>query len=243
MSISLKDYKTANEIFYKLLKKSEIKENEFKDLFLSYVNNNNVREALDSICEVAKVKIIAISNTLYLIPNNDNDIIGFDYRKEPLLGKDLKDSYLGYLIMTIIFSEFTNEISPASYIQVVDLLSLVQESLDRSATRDDIEEIEKKCEFNIVAIKALWESKRKWDESSKKGISTTSADFQIGFIRKIISFLKNEGLLIYIQDEDKIKSTKRFVDLMNNYFLDEDRKVLIEELVLRKGEEINAINQ
>ncbi|WP_099192691.1 DUF6063 family protein [Tepidibacter mesophilus] len=242
MNISLKDYKTANEIFYRLLKKSEIKEKEFKELFLAYVNNSFVREALEGICEVAKVKIIAISDTLYLIPNEDNDIIGFDYRKEPLLGKDLKDSYLAYLIMTIIFTEFTNELSPASYIDVPKILTLVQESLDRVAARDDIEEIEKKSAFNIIAIKVLWESKRKWDEASKKGILTTSADYQIGFIRRVINFLKNQGLVIYIRDEDKIKQTNRFRELMNNHFLDEDRKTLIEELVLRKGEEANATN-
>ena len=91
-------------------------------------------------------------------------------------------------------------------------------------------------------LKNYWESKRKWDESSKKGIETTSADFQIGFIRKIINFLKNEGLIVHIEDEDKIKPTRRFLDLMNNYFLDEERKVLIEKLVLRKGESINASN-
>ncbi|GAA3663854.1 DUF6063 family protein [Asaccharospora irregularis] len=238
MNISLSEYKIANEIFYRLLKKSELKEKEAKELFLAYINNSNVRSALDGICEVSKIKIIAISDTLYLIPNNDNDIIGFDYRKESLLGKDLKDSYLGYLIMTIIFSEFTNGVAPASYIQVVHILDLVQESLERSIARDNIEEIEKRCEFNIIMIKNYWESKRKWDESSKKGIETISADYQIGFVRRVITFLKNEGLILYITDEDKIKPTKRFMDLMNNYFLDEDRKILIEELVLRKGEKI-----
>ena len=242
MNISLNDYKIANEIFYRLLKKSELKEKEAKELFLAYINNSNVRYALEAICEVSKIKIILISDTLYLIPNNDNDIFGFDYRRESLLGKDLKDSYLGYLIMTIIFSEFTNGVAPASYIQVLNLLDLVQESLERSIARDNLEEIEKSCEFNITILKNYWESKRKWDESRKKGIETTSADFQIGFIRKIINFLKNEGLIVHIEDEDKIKPTRRFLDLMNNYFLDEERKVLIEKLVLRKGESINASN-
>ena len=44
MSISIQDYKTANEIFFKLLKKNEVQEKYYKELFLAYINNEEERE-------------------------------------------------------------------------------------------------------------------------------------------------------------------------------------------------------
>ena len=236
MSISIQDYKTANEIFFKLLKKNEIQEKDHKELFLAYINNDDVREALQVVCEASQAKIIAIYDKLYLIPNEDNDILGFNYRKTTLLGNDLADSYLAYLIITIIFAEFTNEFSPASYIEVITLLELVNESLERAVTRPDSEEVDRENSINIVAIHRLWCDKNPWDESDKNGFRTTKGEFKIGFIRKLISFLKGQDLIIYITDEDKIKPTTRFTELMNHHFLDEDRKNLIESLLLEKRE-------
>jgi len=236
MSISIQDYKTANEIFFKLLKKNEIQEKDHKELFLAYINNDDVREALQVVCEASQAKIIAIYDKLYLIPNEDNDILGFNYRKTTLLGNDLADSYLAYLIITIIFAEFTNEFSPASYIEVITLLELVNESLERAVTRPDSEEVDRENSINIVAIHRLWCDKNPWDESDKNGFRTTKGEFKIGFIRKVISFLKGQDLIIYITDEDKIKPTTRFTELMNHHFLDEDRKNLIESLLLEKRE-------
>lgn len=234
MSISIQDYKTANEIFFKLLRKNEIQEKDHKELFLAYINNDGVREALEAICEVSQAKVIPISDKLYLIPDEGNDILGFDYRKSPLLGNNLTDSYLAYLIITIIFAEFTNEISPASYIEVGTLLELVNESLERATSRNNAEEIDRENYINIVAVHRLWSDKNSWDESEKNGFRTTRAEFKIGFIRKVITFLKGEGLISYITDEDKIKPTARFTELMNHHFLDEERKALIESLLLEK---------
>lgn len=236
MSISIQDYKTANEIFFKLLKKNEIQEKDHKELFLAYINNDDVRKALQVVCEASQAKIIAIYDKLYLIPDEDNDILGFNYRKTTLLGNDLADSYLAYLIITIIFAEFTNEFSPASYIEVITLLELVNESLERAVTRPDSEEVDRENSINIVAIHRLWCDKNPWDESDKNGFRTTKGEFKIGFIRKVISFLKGQDLIIYITDEDKIKPTTRFTELMNHHFLDEDRKNLIESLLLEKRE-------
>ena len=236
MRIARQDYKTANEIFFKLLKKNEVQEKYYKELFLAYINNEGVREALEIVCEASKARVISISDKLYLIPNEDNDILGFDYRKASLLGNDLADSYLSYLIMTIIFAEFTNEFSPASYIEVSTLLELINESLERAASRTNAEEIDRQHLINIVAVHRLWSDKNSWDENEKNGFGTTKSEFKIGFIRRIVNFLKMQELITYIKDEDKIKPTTRFTVLMNHYFLDEDRKTLIESLLLERRE-------
>ena len=52
----------------------------------------------------------------------------------------------------------------------------------------------------------------------------------------LVNFLKMQELITYIKDEDKIKPTTRFTVLMNHYFLDEDRKTLIESLLLERRE-------
>ena len=242
MNIEKEEYKTASEIFYNLLKTGELKEKKNKELFSAYINNTGVREALECISEASKVKIIIISDGLYMVPNADNDILGFDYRKEPLLGSNLTEVYLSYLIMTLIFAEFTNEYCPSSYIRVTDILDLVKDSLKRGVSKSDIKELEDKHSFNIIAIEAYWNSKDPWEEDSKtnkKGKNTKSKDYQIGFVRKVITFLKKEDLISYIEDEDKIVATTRFNNLMNGYFLDEERKSLIEEVFLGKENDLN----
>lgn len=239
MNISIDDYRIAQRIFYNLLKTGELKEKTHKDLYLNYINNNNVRNALDCISEESKVKIKLIGGIVYLIPELDNDILGFnvnDSNYKYYLGENTNEVYLSYLIMTVIFSEFTNELSPASYIEIPNILNLVNEVFSRASIKNNLDEIEVNNSFNIKSTKLLWEAKSKWDENSKKGIYTTSSNYQIGYIRRIISFLDKQNLINVINGEDKITPTVRFKNLMNGYFLNEDRKLEIEQLLSIKGD-------
>lgn len=242
MNININDYKTAQRIFYNLLKTGELKEKSNKELFLAYMNDDNVRKALDCISEESKVRIKSTGDTIYLIPEIDNDILGFNVNNSKdkfLLGETYKDIYLSYLIMTVIFAEFTNELLPATYIEVPNILDLVSESLERTVLKENIEILEQQSSFNIKQTKELWDSKLKWDEHDKMGIKSTSLRTQIGCIRKIITFLQKQNLINTIDGEDKIVPTSRFNDLMG-FFKEEERKKEIEELLTLKGENINA---
>lgn len=237
MIITANDYLLANKIFHQMLKTGELTEKKHKELYLSYINKPEVREAMECIKEAHKVNITLVGETLYLIPHLDNEILGFNYKEEPLLGNDLSDVYLSYLVMTVIFSEFTNDLCPRAYITPVEIMNLVTESLERSANKEDIKNIEVNNGFNILAIKANWDAKEAWGEE-KRGKKTTSKDYKIGVVRKVVQFLAKEGLVKYFPEEDKVADTEKFRNKMNGHFLDEERKELIEELFIKK-EEVN----
>lgn len=238
MNTNLEDYKIAQQIFYKLLKNGELTEKDNKELFNKYINENGVKEAISCIEQECKIKIVNSFDTIYLIPLPDNDIIGFKLNEcNKKLGENNNEIYLSYLIMTIIFSEFTSEYAPASFLEIPNIITLVSESLERSCSKENIEEEEVNNSFNIRTSKKIWDSKIKWDESNEKGIKTTSSKYQIGYIRRIINFLVDQRLVHQIDSEDKIIPTKRFKDLMNCYFKDSSRKKEIEQLLSIKKEE------
>ncbi|MGL4874560.1 MAG: DUF6063 family protein [Clostridium sp.] len=246
-SVDTIDLSVASQIYFNLLKTGELSDK--SNLYTIYLNNEKVRNALEVICDSSNVKVITMSNYLYMIPGMDNDIIGFDHRKEPLFNGSLKDEYLTYLIMALIFSEFTSEYCPTSYISVVDIVDMVTESLERSADRQDIQEMEDRYAFNILTLKSYWGSKAHWEEKKrksrgKKGEESLSRDYKIGYIRRTVRFLEKEGLITHIKQEDKIVATDRFKNLMHGNFLDEDRKAEIEYIMsLGKGGKDNAENK
>ena len=243
MSIKHNDLIIAQRIFNNLLKKGELEEKSNKELYRYYISDEGVREALEIIQNESKVRIKHTNGIIYLIPDMDNEIFRFNLKEctnKSLLGEKQENVYLSYLIMSVIFSEFTNQLAPASYIEIPSILSLVDESLSRSTSKEDIEKEEVKAAFNVRRCKDIWDAKPKWNEHDKKGIFTRKLDYQIGCIRKIITFLQNQNLINSISDEDKIVPSRRLMDLMDIYFLDEDRKMEIEELLCLKGDEENA---
>ena len=243
MSIKQNDLIMAQRIFNSLLKKGELEEKSNKELYQYYISDEGVREALEIIQRESKVRIKHTNGIIYLIPDMDNEIFRFNINEctnKSLLGEKQENVYLSYLIMSVIFAEFTNQLAPASYIEIPSILSLVDDSLNRSTSKENIYQEEVKAAFNVKRCKDIWDAKPKWNEHDKKGIFTRKSDYQIGCIRRIIVFLQNQNLVKVISDEDKIVPSRRLMDLMNVYFLDEDRKSEIEELLCLNGDVENA---
>lgn len=231
MEINSNDYRMAQRLFYNLLRTGEFREKDDKDLYLAYLNNDGLKKALDIISDEFKSEIKSIGETIYLIPNVDNDIIGFDYREESTLMKNREHCYLTYLIITVIFAEFTNDISPATYLNILDIVELVTETLNRAMEKSNIEDEELNADFNVKKCYELWRTKNAWDDTSKRGKMITSIDYKVGFIRRVVTFLKQKGLIRVIADEDKIVPSNKFNELMKEYFLDNERKKIVEKLL------------
>lgn len=236
----MKSYRLAQRLFYKLLDGGELKEKDDKELYISYLNEEGIKDIVDMIAEEFKSDVILIRDTIYLIPHEDNDVIGFDYREEGLLMKNREHAYLTYLVITVIFAEFTNDVSPASYLSLLDIITLVTETLDRASNKANIEEEELNADFNVLKCNELWKSKGTWREEGNGGRDTTSIDYKIGFIRRVATFLKQRGLIRIITDEEKIVPSNKFNELMFGYFLNDERKEIVESLLGIRKEDINA---
>lgn len=242
MDNSMKNYRLAQRLFYRLLDKGELKEKDDKELYLSYLNEEEMKNIVDVIAEEFKSDVILIRDTIYLVPHEDNDVIGFDYREEGLLMKNREHAYLTYLVITVIFAEFTNDVSPASYLSLLDIITLVTETLDRASNKSNIEDEEMNADFNVLKCNELWKSKGTWREDGNGGRDTTSVDYKIGFIRRVATFLKQRGLVRIIVDEEKIVPSNKFKELMFGYFLNDERKNIVENLLGIREEFENAEN-
>lgn len=226
---SKEDIKAANKLFFLLLKKGELQEKDDNTIFKEYLSNENMREILEIISNEGDFAIKMIGDSIYLLPNPYNEIIGFDYRTTDL-GTSLNDSYLGFWVITIIFAEFTNEIDPVQYLNIIDIMGLVSESFERAARKENIEEEEVEAGINLLELKRIWDSKLQWDEGAKIKQDTIAWEYKIGVVRKVIIFLKKNDLVTYYQEEDRIYPSDKFNNLMFNHFINIERKALIEKL-------------
>lgn len=238
----MKSFRIAQRLFFKLLAKGELKEKDDKELYLYYLNEDGVKDILNVIAEESKSDVVLIRDTIYLIPHADNDVIGFDYREESTLMKSKEYTYLSYLIITVIFAEFTNDISPASYLNVLDIMTLVTETLDRACRKVNIEEEELNADFNVLKCNELWSSKGTWKDTGSNGKDTLSLDYKIGIVNRVVRFLKDKGLVRYISDEVKIVPSNKFKELMFGYFLNDERKEIVERLLDIRKDNSDAEN-
>jgi hypothetical protein len=226
--------KGATKIYYQLLKSGEIRRSLNKDLYNLYANYSDVQDTLKYMAEESKCDLLLTTDALYMIPKPENDIIGFNYKNDEDFKsvKDETDYYLGLYIITVIFNEFFNTISPMEFISVDELVKKVEKRMEAAALKDDVEEIENEFKYNIRNLKDAWFAKENipGDKDERLGKQTWSYQYRYGCVRKMIIFLTNQGLVLYSKEDDEIRPTQKLNDLMNYYFLDNRRKAEIESI-------------
>ncbi len=92
----MNNIKIGVQIFRILLEKGQLDREEHSDLFIEYLNSE-VQQVLDEFEEGMECKIIKINNTIYLLPNYDNSLLGFknkDFRQWIGSNARLRDVYL-----------------------------------------------------------------------------------------------------------------------------------------------------
>lgn len=77
MAFEYNDIKLSQEIFYYLLKYHELKEDKESRLYRAYFENENIQILTKSQGEAAECRIERYGNTIYLIPNESNNYLGF----------------------------------------------------------------------------------------------------------------------------------------------------------------------
>jgi hypothetical protein len=233
--------KGATKIYYQLLKSGEIRRSLNKDLYNLYANYSDVQDTLKYMAEESKCDILLTTDALYMIPKPENDIIGFNYKNDEDFKsvKDETDYYLGLYIITVIFNEFFNTISPMEFISVDELVKKVEKRLEAAALKDDVEEIENEFKYNIRNLKDAWFAKENipGDKDERLGKQTWSYQYRYGCVRKMVIFLTNQGLVLYSKEDDEIRPTQKLNDLMNYYFLDNRRKAEIESIFFQGAKE------
>ncbi len=237
--------KLANAInlFNKLLQYGQI-DTKDTELYNSYLDIETY-EILIRIAETSNVIIKKIDQTIYLLPNIDNELYGFSDKeiKENLYsGTTKEDLYLFQYITIMILGKFYSSTGDnpklLTHISVNDLINQVTSSLSAVNTEENIDELENAYDINIKKLFTKWDGLLMQEDFTRSSLKTKR-----GVLQRAIRFLESENLVNYYENEDIIKTTKRCDDIMRSFFLNYDRKEKIYEyLEFQRGLLLDANN-
>ena len=208
MAYELEDITTSQRIFYYLLQKRELREEEEILLYKAYTENESIMNLVKSQGELADSNIERYGNVIYLIPKEDNDFLGFS---KALLKYTLckstatdKDYYLvQFVILTLLVEFYDGQGSTSKtrdFMKVGDLLNCISDRLKEGASYQEDEEEDGGLAF--INMLEAYEALKSDDRGSRA--KTTKE----GFIHSILSFLQKQGLIDYIEADEMIKTTK-----------------------------------
>lgn len=228
----------ALKIYKKLLEKGQINDTEDKELYFDF-KDLEVRDTLDIIASNLNFKIISAPHSVYLVPNIDNNLLGFsvkDIRESIKKDAKLIDAFLEiYIIMTILYMFYggkNKNPKQADFLQIKDIVSKLDETL-RGMTEEEQEKIEERYSINFIQVSNYWKAKALIEENKLKT--------RTGTVITACKLLRDEKLVIITDDDTEIRPTKKLDDLMQYYYLNEDRIYEIND-IFKVGED-NAKNQ
>ena len=228
----------ALKILKKLLEKGQISDTEDKELYYDF-KETETRDSLEIIAKELEFNLITAPHTVYLVPNIDNNLIGFSLKDiRESIKRDARqiDTFLEcYIIMTILYMFYggkNKNPKQADFLQVKDIVGKLDETLSNTP-KEEQEQIDERYSINFTEMSEYWRAKALIEENKLKT--------RTGTVLAACRFLKNEKLVVITDDDTEIRATKKLDDLMEYYYLSEDRIYEIND-IFKVGEE-NAKNQ
>ena len=223
MPYSMEEVVLSQEIFYFLLEHHELSELNNKDLYKNYIDSDAVQTLVHSQAEVAKVDIARYSNVVYLIPLEDNYFLGFsrsELRQQLCRSNNAEDYYLVIFVILVLILKFYNGYGISckirEHINFGELQNEISAYLKKGSNRIPDEKDQNDSGLLFTAMSQAYESLRSEDKVTRK--KTTKE----GFLYRIIRFLQDQGLIIYIDTDEMIKTTQKFDHFMDWNLLDKN---------------------
>jgi hypothetical protein len=227
---------TALKIFRILVEQGELGREDYGDLFVEYLDSevqsilNNFEEEMD--CTIKK-----IGNTLYLLPNYDNSILGFRNKEwREWLGSTATnvDVYLAYYITMFILFKFysgkNKNPKKLEFLRLVNLIDDLDKRFDAILQKEEaeVQKTEEEQGLNLLKIARYWREKVADEENKKKT--------KYAVVRRICKLLENEKLIYLIDDDNEIRTTRKLDDIMTYYYLNDSRIEEINTIFSEEGE-------
>lgn len=214
---NIDDIKLANNIFYYLVSNKEINEEDSPEYFREYCENDEIMNLVKSQGDAFNVKVEKYGTTIYLIPKEDNNFLGFSKNE---LKKELcksnatdKDYYLSQFVILTLLVEFYSsqgrDSKSRDSLRGGEFLNIISDRLKEAVEREDLEKIQADSGIAYENIYEKWEGLRSSDQKNRQ--KTTKE----GFINNILKFLENQGLINYIEHDDIILTTSKLDNFMN----------------------------
>lgn len=228
------NYRKAMKIVYYLLDKGQLSMEDNKELYMDY-SDRDIQHAVDQVAESFEILIRRFNHVVYLVPYEDNEIIGMKM-------KDLRNiagskntnvtaylsMYLVTLLLQLFYSGVGERLKTRDFASEKEVVDYATERLEKAASKREVEIEEEVTGYNIVSIKDHWISLKEDDEDRR------ARNSKYGYVRSVIAFLEKQGLFVKYSS-DNIRPTRKLTDLMGHYFLDQKRKETIERLFSEKS--------
>ena len=223
MSYQLEEVKLSQQIFYHLLTHRELSEHQDKALYYAYTSNEVVMNLVKSQGDIANCVIERYGSSIYLIPKEENECLGFSKRelKKALCkssGTD-KDYYLSQFVILTLLVEFYDGQGQSSkgrdFMRVGELQNIIAERLKEGATYYE-EAMQQQVGIAYSNMLEAFEALRSDDKGSKQ--KTTKE----GFLHGIFKFLQEQQLIEYIEADEMITTTKKLDQLMDFNLLNQN---------------------
>lgn len=213
MAYEMEQIKLSQSIFYYLLCNSELSETEEPDLYKAYVENEDVMNLVKSQGEIADCMIERYGSAIYIMPNISNNVLGYSKAELKKLicksGATDRDYYLSQFIILTLLSEFYDgqgsRCKSRDFIKMGELQNIVSERLKAGVQEEEDKE---KTGLDYQSMHEAFEALRSDDKNSRK--KTTKE----GIMNVIMDFLEKQDLIIYIQEDEMVKTTGKLDNIM-----------------------------
>ena len=163
--------------------------------------------------------LVELAHTVYLVPDTENELLSFsmkDIRESVATNARLVDAFLQcYIIMMTLYLFYggkNNNPKQIDFLQVKDIVQKLDERFD-AATEAKQEELEANYSINFRYIAEVWRAKAVMQDGKR----TTRNEL----VLKACRLLKRQKLMIILDDEREIRTSKRLDRLCDAELLSE----------------------
>lgn len=236
MAYEIEDVRISQEIFYYLLQNRELREEEERNFYKAYTENEQVQNLVKSQGAAADSNIERYDNVIYLIPKEDNRFLGYSKTELKNIlcksGATDKDYYLAQFVILTLLTEFFDGQGSSSksreYMRVGELQNCISERLKEGAGNVG-EEQEEKLGIAFSNMLEAYEALRS-DEKGSRARTTKE-----GFLYNILTFLQKQGLIEYVEEDEMIKTTKKLDNFMDWNLLNQNHFMRIRRILTGEG--------
>lgn len=215
MSYEIEEIKQSQRIFYALLKDRQLEEEKNKELFRKYTESEAILNLVKSQAEEADCIVERYGNVIYLIPKEENEVLGFSKQelKNALCkshGTD-KDYYLSQFVILTLLVEFYDSngrtSKSRSYLKGGELLNCVANRL-----KEGVESSKDNENQNGIAFDNILEAFSALRSDDRGSRARTTKE---GLLYTVLSFLQKQGLIVYVEADDMIQTTAKLDHFMD----------------------------
>ena len=231
----------SQKIFYYLLCHGALRDLDagVNDLYRAYVEHEEVMNLVKNQAEIADCKIERYGTTIYLMPDIDNKYLGFtkaDLKKELCKPNATdRDYYLAQFVILTLLAEFYDGQGSTSksreFLKLGELQNIVSERLKAGLALEQEREQDGTNLYTEMYETVLdYKSMSEAYESLKSVEAGSRSKYtKEGYVSIICNFFDRQGLIIFIPEDEMIKTTAKLDNIMEYKILNKENYARIME--------------